>query len=106
MRNKIFGILRLFQNFSFWNSSPEFDRKTGLLAGFPRACSKTNRVLEQALLLMILLIMGCVGTAPGTGSAHLFAEPPEPAGSSGGMDLDAAIREAAAQMGRNLPRGT
>jgi hypothetical protein len=46
---------RLFQNFSFWNSFLEFDRKTGPLAGFPRACSvepkvRTNRVLEQAHL--------------------------------------------------------
>jgi hypothetical protein len=46
----LYNYLRLFQNFSFWNSFLEFDRKTGLLAGFPRACSETNRVLEQAHL--------------------------------------------------------
>jgi hypothetical protein len=32
--------VRLFQNFSFWNSFLEFDRKTGLLAGFPKLVSK------------------------------------------------------------------
>jgi hypothetical protein len=61
------------------------------------------------LLLMglAMVLMGCIGSAPGTGSGgRLFAEPSAPAGSSGGMDLDAAIGEAAAQMGKNLPRGT
>ncbi|MDR0598367.1 MAG: RNA 2'-phosphotransferase, partial [Treponema sp.] len=40
--------LRLFQNFSFWNSFLEFSGKTGLLPVFPGAWFKTNRVLEQA----------------------------------------------------------
>jgi hypothetical protein len=55
---------------------------------------------------LLTVLMGCIGSAPGTGSGRLFAEPSAPAGSSGGMDLDAAIREAAAQMGKNLPKGT
>jgi hypothetical protein len=38
--------VRLFQNFSFWNSFLRFNRKTGLLPVFRRVCSKTNRVLE------------------------------------------------------------
>jgi hypothetical protein len=42
--------LRLFQNFSFWNSYLEFSGKTGLSAGFSKSLSKTNRVLEQTLL--------------------------------------------------------
>jgi hypothetical protein len=32
--------MRLFQNFSFWNSFLRFNGKTGLLTGFPRACPK------------------------------------------------------------------
>jgi hypothetical protein len=48
-----FFELRLFQNFSFWNSFLRFSRKTGLLAGFSKSLSiepevRTNRVLEQA----------------------------------------------------------
>ncbi|MDR2619088.1 MAG: hypothetical protein LBC62_09485 [Treponema sp.] len=39
---------RLFQNFSFWNSFFRFNGKTGLLTGFSKSLSKTNRVLEQA----------------------------------------------------------
>jgi hypothetical protein len=35
----------------FWNSFPRFNGKTGLRPVFPRACSETNRVLEQAHLL-------------------------------------------------------
>jgi hypothetical protein len=54
---------------------------------------------------LLMVLMGCVGTAPGTGSGGLFAGSSKPAGSSGGVDLDAAIREAAAQMGKNLPSG-
>jgi hypothetical protein len=56
-RKRIAGVkssfqnqLRLFQNFSFWNSFSGFNGKTGLLAGFSRSLSKTNRVLEQAQL--------------------------------------------------------
>jgi hypothetical protein len=45
-----FYPVRLFQNFSFWNSFPEFNGKTGLWAGFSKSLSKTNRVLEQARL--------------------------------------------------------
>jgi hypothetical protein len=44
--------LRLFQNFSFWNSNLKFNRKTELLAGFSKSLSKTNRVLEQARLTL------------------------------------------------------
>jgi hypothetical protein len=40
--------MRLFQNFSFWNSFLEMSGKTGLLPVFPGAWFKTNRVLEQA----------------------------------------------------------
>jgi hypothetical protein len=40
--------MKLFQNFSFWNSFLRFNRKTGLLTGFSKSLSKTNRVLEQA----------------------------------------------------------
>jgi hypothetical protein len=43
--------LRLFQNFSFWNSFLRFNRKTGLLTGFSKSLFKTNRVLEQAQLI-------------------------------------------------------
>jgi hypothetical protein len=35
----------------FWNSFHRFNGKTGLRPVFPRACSETNRVLEQAQLL-------------------------------------------------------
>jgi hypothetical protein len=42
----LFGM-RLFQNFSFWNSNLRFRRKSGHLTAFPRGCFKTNRVLEQ-----------------------------------------------------------
>jgi hypothetical protein len=49
------AYLRLFQNFSFWNSRLEFKGKTGLgliwgLTGFSKSLSKTNRALEQAHL--------------------------------------------------------
>ena len=40
--------MRLFQNFSFWNSYLRFKRKSRLKTTFSRACYKTNRVLEQA----------------------------------------------------------
>jgi hypothetical protein len=53
-----------------------------------------------------MLLAGCVGAAPGTGSGGLSAGPSALTGRSGGVDLDAAIREAAAQMGENLPGGT
>jgi hypothetical protein len=42
--------LRLFQNFSFWNSLPDLKRKTRHLTGFSTSLSKTNQVLEQAQL--------------------------------------------------------
>jgi hypothetical protein len=62
---------------------------------------------------LLMVFTGCIGTAPGTGSGpglgtgsgRLVAEPSAPAGSSPGMELDAAIREAAEQMGKNLPKG-
>jgi hypothetical protein len=44
--------LRLFQNFSFWNSFFRFNRKTWTLTGFSKSLSKTNRVLEQAQLFV------------------------------------------------------
>jgi predicted nucleic acid-binding protein len=40
--------VRLFQNFRFGNSFLKFNGKTGLLTGFSKSLSKTNRVLEQA----------------------------------------------------------
>jgi hypothetical protein len=40
--------MKLFQNFSFWNSFLGFRGKTGLLPVFPGAYSKSNRVSEQA----------------------------------------------------------
>jgi hypothetical protein len=43
--------LKLFQNFSFWNSFLRFNRKTGPLAGFSKSLSKTNRVLDKLTLL-------------------------------------------------------
>jgi hypothetical protein len=42
--------LKLFQNFSFWNSFLGFNGKTGLLAGFSKSLSKTNRILKQTQL--------------------------------------------------------
>ena len=45
------------------------------------------------IIPLILLITGCVGIA-------------KPFGSSGGMDLDTAIKEAAARMEKNLSQGT
>jgi HPt (histidine-containing phosphotransfer) domain-containing protein len=39
--------MRLFQNFSFWNSNLRFTGNSGHLTAFPRGCFKTNRVLEQ-----------------------------------------------------------
>jgi hypothetical protein len=47
-----YGQMRLFQNFSFWNSFLRFSRKTELLAGFSKSLSKTNRVLEQAQITL------------------------------------------------------
>jgi hypothetical protein len=52
--------LRLFQNFSFWNSFLRFKRKTGLLAGFSKSLSigpevRTNRVLKQAPFFFLFL---------------------------------------------------
>jgi hypothetical protein len=45
------------------------------------------------IIPLIMLVMGCAGGA-------------KPAGSSGGMDLDVTIKEAAARMGDKLPGGT
>ena len=39
---------RLFQNISFWKSNLRFIRKTSSLAGFSKAFSETNGVLEKA----------------------------------------------------------
>jgi hypothetical protein len=41
--------MRLSQSFSFWESNLRFMGKCGLLAAFPRAFYKTNRVLGNAL---------------------------------------------------------
>jgi hypothetical protein len=57
--------LRLFQNFSFWNSFLDLKGKTGLLTGFSKGLFKTNRVLEQAHLL---------GNAQGIEAVSFFAE--------------------------------
>jgi hypothetical protein len=54
----------------------------------------------------LVALMGCVGVAPENGSGRLFTGSAKPAGNGGGIDLDAAIREAAVQMGDNLPGGT
>jgi hypothetical protein len=54
--------VRLFQNFSFGNSFLRFNRKTGPdfksdLAGFSKRLSKTNRVLEQAQVLLYIYVI-------------------------------------------------
>jgi hypothetical protein len=46
----LFFLLRLSQNFSFWESSPGFIRKKRALTAFPKANSKTSRFLGLALL--------------------------------------------------------
>jgi len=48
--------LRIFQNFSFWKIYFRFKGKTGLLDSFSKASFKTNRVLEEAHLLIINII--------------------------------------------------
>jgi hypothetical protein len=55
--------------------------------------------LVFCIIPLIIVLMGCVsrGTATGETNNNL---------PSAGMNLDAAIREAAAQMGKNLPGGT
>jgi hypothetical protein len=68
-------IPRLFQNFSFWNSLLRFKGKTGLLTGFSKGFSKTNRVLEQALPIFFL------GAALGP---FLYAETGPPEGKNTG----------------------
>jgi hypothetical protein len=45
----IFYLLRLSQNFSFWESSLRFRGKNGLLTLFSKAFPETNRVLGKAL---------------------------------------------------------
>jgi hypothetical protein len=56
---------------------------------------------------LLVVLTGCVGAAPGTGSGgRLFESPSKPAGSSGGIDLDTAIKEAAVRMEGRLPGGT
>jgi len=57
-KNKL--MLRIFQNFSFWKIYFRFSGETVLLDSFSRAFSKTNRVLEKALLfLLIAFFIGC-----------------------------------------------
>ncbi|MDR0585028.1 MAG: hypothetical protein LBG57_11890 [Treponema sp.] len=58
------------------------------------------------IIPLLMVLMGCVGSAPATSSGSLFTAPSKPVESSGGINLDAAIREAAARMGENLPKGT
>jgi hypothetical protein len=55
------------------------------------------------IIPLIMVLMGCAG------GAKVKENPVKPAGTSNnspGMDLDAAIRDAAAQMGKRLPGGT
>jgi hypothetical protein len=46
-------MLRLFQNFSFWESGLRFRRKSAQKPAFPKAIPKTNRVLGMALLFSV-----------------------------------------------------
>jgi hypothetical protein len=55
---RIYEYMRLFQNFSFWNSNLRFRGKTGLLAGFSKSLFQTNQVLEQAHIIKELYCMG------------------------------------------------
>jgi hypothetical protein len=43
-------MIKLSQNFSFWESNLRFSRKSGLLAAFSKAIPETNRVLGMALI--------------------------------------------------------
>jgi V/A-type H+-transporting ATPase subunit K len=54
--------MRLFQNFSFWNSYLEFSGKSGYSAAFPRAWDKTNRVwnklkLEELYMKRVVMVL-------------------------------------------------
>jgi hypothetical protein len=59
---------------------------------------------------VLMVLAGCAGAAPENRSgglfSGLFAESSKQAGSGGGMDLDAAVKEAAARMETRLPGGT
>jgi hypothetical protein len=57
-----------------------------------------KKISFYIIAIAALLITAC---ASSSGSS-----PAKPAGSSGGMDLDAAIKEAAGRMERNIPEGT
>jgi hypothetical protein len=47
--------MKIFQNFSFWKIYLRFKGKTVQKDSFSKAISKTNRVLEMALVFMILI---------------------------------------------------
>jgi len=64
MGTKIIALLRIFQNFSFWKIYFRLNGKTGLPDSFFKTFSKTNRVLEKALLLIFFSLL--------SGSCHLF----------------------------------
>jgi flagellar protein FliO/FliZ len=79
-----FSQMRLFQNFSFWNSYLRFTWKSGHLTAFPRGCFKTNRVLEQPQvvtrrgffrLFMLVLVLASVYT-PVLSAQELGTEAP------------------------------
>jgi tetratricopeptide (TPR) repeat protein len=53
--------LRPFQNFSFGNGFLRFNGKIGLLTGFSTSLSKTNRVLEQAPLITVFILILFLG---------------------------------------------
>ncbi|GHU49006.1 hypothetical protein FACS1894200_07050 [Spirochaetia bacterium] len=81
-----------------------------------------KKIMKKTALCIIslaMLIMGCANTetavtAPPSGSSQTVADIPRypepavaaPSGSSPGMDMDAAIREAAAQMEAKIPAKT
>jgi hypothetical protein len=67
------------------------------MADYYRVLYNNMKKIFFCVTLLIMTIMGCLSS--GTALA-------ETGGDSSGMDLDAAIREAAAQMGKNLPGGT
>jgi hypothetical protein len=71
-----------------------------------RAPGMHGKKMVFYVIPLLMVLMGCAGTAPETGSDSFFVVPSIPSGSSNGMDLDMAIRDAASQMGKNLPAGT
>jgi LEA14-like dessication related protein len=57
------SVVRLSQNFSFWESNLGFRGKSGLMAAFSKAVPETNRVLGMALVLGVL-IFSCKSPPP------------------------------------------